>query len=41
MVVGAGGSPTMFTYVQQDAADHVANQDILEALGIQEAAGAV
>ena len=37
LVVGAGGSPTMFTYVQLDAADHPSNEDILEALGIQAA----
>jgi len=37
LVVGAGGTPTMFTYVQQDAADHASNEDILEALGIQAA----
>jgi len=35
LVVGAGGSPTMFTYTQEDAADHAENADILEALGIQ------
>ena len=37
LVVGAGGSPTMFSYVQQDAADHPDNKNILEALGIQAA----
>ena len=35
LVVGAGGSPTMFTYTQEDAADHAENKDVLEALGIQ------
>ena len=35
LVVGAGGSPTMLTYLQEDAADHASNEDILEALGIQ------
>ena len=38
LVVGAGGTPTMFTYIQQDAADHPDNADILESLGIQQAA---
>lgn len=37
LVVGAGGSPTMFTYIQEDAADHPDNKQILEALGIQAA----
>ena len=38
LVVGAGGTPTMFTYIQQDAADHPDNADILESLGIQQTA---
>ena len=38
LVVGARGSPTMFTYSQTDPADHADNQNILEALGIQAAA---
>ena len=37
LVVGAGGSPTMFTYIQEDAPDHPDNKQILEALGIQAA----
>jgi len=37
LVVGAGGSPTMLTYVQEDAGDQVENSSIMEALGIQTA----
>jgi len=35
LVVGQGGTPTMYTFIQEDAADHPKNSDILEALGIQ------
>ena len=35
LVVGQGGAPTMFTYRQEDPADHPDNAAILEALGIQ------
>jgi len=35
LVVGQGGAPTMFTYKQEDPADHPDNASILEALGIQ------
>jgi len=35
MVVGKGGTPTIFTYVQEDAADHANNDDIIAALGIK------
>jgi len=35
LVVGQGGAPTMFTYKQEDPADHPDNAAILEALGIQ------
>jgi len=37
LVVGQGGAPTMFTYKQDDPADHPENAAILEALGIQAA----
>merc|ERR1712117_273962 len=36
LVVGAGGSPTMLTFVQQESADQVDNTSILEALGIKQ-----
>ena len=35
LVVGKGGDPVLFSYVQQDAADHPDNQDILKALNLQ------
>ena len=35
LVVGAGGSPTMFTFKQEEALEHPHNANILEALGIQ------
>jgi len=35
LIVAAGGSPTMYTFRQEDAADHPENANILEALGIQ------
>ena len=35
LVVGAGGTPVMFTFKQEDAAEHPENSNILEALGIQ------
>ena len=35
LVVGAGGSPTMLAYRQEEPADHADNAQILEALGIQ------
>jgi len=35
LVVGQGGAPTMYTYKQDDVADHPENSAILEALGIQ------
>lgn len=38
LVVGAGGTPTMYTFKQEDAAEHPENANILEALGIQTAA---
>ena len=34
LVVGAGGAPLLFSYVQEDAADHPDNEDILKALDI-------
>ena len=34
LVVGAGGKPTLFSYVQEDASEHPDNASILEALGI-------
>ena len=34
LVVGPGGDPVLFSFVQQDPADHPDNQTILEALGI-------
>ena len=37
LVVGAGGNPTMFTYVQKYPSEHPDNSNILEALGIQTA----
>jgi prostamide/prostaglandin F2alpha synthase len=37
LVVGQGGAPTMFTYKQDDPADHPDNAAVLEALGIQAA----
>jgi len=35
LVVGRGGTPTMYSFRQEDAADHPNNSEILEALGIQ------
>ena len=37
LVVGPGGAPVLFSFVQNDPADHPDNQTILEALGIQAA----
>ena len=37
LVVGAGGAPVLFSFIQEDPADHPDNKTILEALGIQEA----
>ena len=37
LVVAAGGGPVLFSFVQQDPADHPDNQTILESLGIQAA----
>ena len=37
LVVGPGGDPVLYSFVQKDAADHPENQTILEALGIQAA----
>ena len=38
LVVGAGGTPTMYTFKQEEASEHPENVNILEALGIQTAA---
>jgi len=35
VVVGQGGTPTMYSFRQEDAADHPDNSEILKALGIQ------
>lgn len=35
IIVGAGGSPTMFSFRQEDPSDHPENDQILEALGIE------
>lgn len=35
IVVGAGGSPTMFSFRQEEVSDHPENSQILEALGIK------
>ena len=35
LVVGAGGDPVLFSFIQEDPADHPDNKTILEALGIQ------
>ena len=37
LVVGPGGAPVLYSFVQEDPADHPDNQTILEALGIQAA----
>ena len=37
MVVGAGGSPTLYTFKQLDPTDHPDNQQILKSLGIASA----
>ena len=37
LVVGPGGGPVLYSFVQKDPADHPDNQTILEALGIQAA----
>jgi len=34
LIVGQGGAPTMYTYKQDDPADHPDNAEILKALGI-------
>ena len=34
LVVGAGGSPTLYTFKQLDPTDHPENEQILKALGI-------
>ena len=36
LIVEKGGTNTLLTYVQKDAPDHVSNEEVLKALGIQE-----
>ena len=37
LVVGKGGTPTIFAFKQEEASEHPANEDILKALKIQTA----